>query len=273
MCVSHPCSPVLFDPRLVESMTVFAQSSPSHSPVVCGTLSLCFKLAPLFSNDLDRSLSLAAVCRKLFTTSVSKSCGHVLSQFQQMACSEDPELLVALCKLRESSSGDQDLQAILSQDLVIKLGDVAMSGSSRVIYRRLMAAFDIAVPLPAECHHALCQRVSISVSASLSSAKAAAATRNLFSTKVYAVLKCVADVTLRSLLFAPYFSRDPQFAEAVFSISHSLPAEIAQGESNLRDNDEDTDFVLVRTATASDAIDKLRTLTTEPLAPPAPSDR
>jgi hypothetical protein len=75
------------------------------------------------------------------------------------------------------------------------------------------------------------------VAASLSSAQAAAARQDLVSTKVYAVLKCIADISFRSSPFLPYFSesQNPQFAEAVVSIAQSLPAESAQGESNLYD--------------------------------------
>jgi len=149
-----------------------------------------------------------------------------------------------------------------------------MTGSSRAIYRRLKSAFDIAAPLTAECHLELCQRVSGSVAASLSSAQAAAARQDLVSTKVYAVLKCIADISFRSSPFLPYFSesQNPQFAEAVVSIAQSLPAESAQGESNLRDDDHSTDFALVRTATASNAIERLRRLTSEPFSPLSPSE-
>jgi len=270
-CVSHPCAAVLFDPRLVDCMAVFARSSPSQSPVVSDTLSLCFKLAPLFSNDPDRSLSIAAVCHQLLTAPIPHSLDATLLLFQRMACSEDPELLNALSKLRSRQSGHQGWETILNPDLVMKLVEDVMCGSSRAIYRRLTTAFEIAAPLTAECHQELCQRVIGSVLASLSSAKAAAARKDLVSTKVYAVLKCIADISFRSSPFLAYFSH-PQFAEAVVSIGQSLPAENALGESNLRDDDQATDFGLVRTATASDAIERLRRLTSEPFTPTSPSD-
>jgi hypothetical protein len=236
-CVSHPCAAILFDPRLVDCMAVFARSSPSQSPVVSDTLSLCFKLAPLFANDPERSRSFAAVCHQLLTASAPHSLDATRLLFQQMACSEDPELLLALCKLRDSGSGHQGWETILNGYLVMKLVDNLMTGSSRAIYRRLKSAFEIAAPLTAECHLELCQRVSGSVAASLSSAQAAAARQDLVSTKVYAVLKCIADISFRSSPFLPYFSesQNPQFAEAVVSIAQSLPAESAQGESNLYD--------------------------------------
>jgi hypothetical protein len=204
----------------------------SSAAVACGTLSLCFRLAPIFSNDLERSLSIAAVCNCLFSPQSPHHQEDLLLQFHALASAEDPELLMALCKLRDRSSDCQGCDVILRLDLVLKLAECTAPCSTKSLYRRMMAAFEVASPLPAESHSQLCRRVCNLVSTLLPSTQTAADSKELFSTKAYAVLKCISDFPRHSP-FLSYFLNDPLFIQAVFNLAQSLPLENVPGDSNL----------------------------------------
>jgi hypothetical protein len=232
---SHPCAAVLSDPRLVSCLATTAQSLDSvqssiQSSLASQTGSLCFKLAPLLSHDPDRSLSIAKVCNSLLSVAECKFHVAPLQYFQQVAGLDDTELLFSMCKWRNSGmlSDTQSLDKLLCSDLALQLVSEASPCASRGIYRRLVAAFEIAASLSDDCRHGVCQ----SVCALLSNFRLAVGEAGILKTKAYAVLKSIADVPVTSP-FLHLFSKEEVFVEAVASISlqpHALPA---QEKSNL----------------------------------------
>ncbi len=227
----HPCSAVLFEPRLVKCLRTFAESplseltqSTSSATVAFDTISLCFKLAPLFSHDSDCSLSLATVCNKLSLSASQSQSRTLITHFQNLAVSEDPELLLALCKLRAT-----DLRAcekLLCPDLIVKLAEDSAAMSSRDLHRRLVVSFDVASQLSSETQEHLCRSVCDLMSRLLPSSTLPFSPESVVSTKAYAVLKCISNLSLDSP-YLRHFSNDHRFSEAVNIIAESLPAAAA----------------------------------------------
>jgi len=77
--VSHRCSSVLFDDCLVKCMAAAADASPPES-VSIDSISLCFKLPPLFAHEQDRSRSMARLCSRFLAHLESAIVGHVWPQ-------------------------------------------------------------------------------------------------------------------------------------------------------------------------------------------------
>jgi hypothetical protein len=205
------------------------------------TGSLCFKLAPLLSHDPDRSLSIAKVCNSLLSVAECKFHTTPLRYFQQIAGLDDTELLFSMCKWRDSGmlSDTQSLDKLLCSDLALQLVAEASPCTSRVIYRRLVAAFEIAASLSDECRHAICK----SVCALLSNFRLAVGEGGILKTKAYAVLKSIADAPATSP-FLHLFSTEQVFLDAVASISLHQPHAVSpssapsaqQEKSNLYDH-------------------------------------
>ena len=234
--VSHPCSSVLFDDRLVHCMNTAVDSSPPES-ISADSISLCFKLAPLFAHENDRSRCIASVCKRFLTHSEATLQDSLMGHFHRLASFEDPELLLALCNLASDSAIGDD--KILSQDLAITLvdGTHARHFSSRVLHRRVTAAFEIGRHLAPECQQAICGRICSMMFSLLPPAtdSAVGAGGNLFPTKAYASLKSISDLSDDSP-FLQYVSQDHHFIEAVrhlSDITSSLPVATADQRTNL----------------------------------------
>lgn len=225
--VSHPCSSVLFDSRLVKCLAKVASPElaqlPCRPTTASATISLCFKLASLFSHDIHRSLELASICTKVFSHSESQSQSQdeLMSHFETLASSEDLELLNALCRLRAKDFSS--CEKLLRPSLAMKLLQDVDSVSSRELYRRLTLAFEISAPFPEESQNCVCQTVCGMLSTLLPSATVVGARASIMSTKAYAVLKSISNLPTDS----PYlrrFSNAPQFIEAVHIMSSHVPA-------------------------------------------------
>jgi hypothetical protein len=196
---------------------------PWRPTTASATISLCFKLASLFSHDIHCSLELASICTNVFSHSESQSLSQdeLMSHFQTLASSEDPELLNALCSLRAKDF--RSCEKLLCPALAMKLLQDADSVSSRELYKRLTLAFEISAPFPEESQNCVCQTVCGMLSTLLPSATVAGARASVISTKAYAVLKSISNLPTDS----PYlrrFSNAPQFIEAVHIMSSHVRA-------------------------------------------------
>ena len=230
--VSHPCSSVLFDDRLVKCMAAAADASPPES-VSTDSISLCFKLAPLFAHEQDRSRSIARICSRFLAHSEGALVGH----FHRLASSEDPELLFAMCNIDSDAAVGGD--KILSKELAISLAVDAPHFSSRALHRRVTAAFEIGRQLPPDSQKEICGSVCSMLYRLLPSAAdfAVGAGGNLFPTKAYAALKSISDLRDDSS-FLQFAAQDENFVSAVrhlSDITESLPVAAADQKTNLYD--------------------------------------
>jgi hypothetical protein len=127
--VSHPCSSVLFDPRLVTSLETTA-SCPLPFPLLArDALSLCFKLAALFAHEKDRLQAVATVAQKFLAQEASS-----MLHFHQLLSSQDPELAVAICKFRVPAFESRGDDCVFFKSLAMKMADDAPHVSSRAMY-------------------------------------------------------------------------------------------------------------------------------------------
>jgi hypothetical protein len=219
--VSHPCSSVLFDSRLVEKTLVTTVQSPIlESAIARDTISLCFRLAPLFARENDRLRSIASIANQLLLPEYEE-------YFLQLASSDDPELFLAMCRNRSTSS---DFHGCYFKEVALKLTDVAPHFSSRAVHRRLASCFEIALQLPSDLHAQIVDKIcSFGIA---SESLLTGAERQPLSTKCYAVLKSISDLPDDSP-FIRHFSEHERFALAVSALDNSMCSATSDQETNL----------------------------------------
>lgn len=224
--VSHPCSSVLFDPRLVTSLETTASCNLPSPFVARDALSLCFKLAALFAHEKDRLQAVATVAQKFLTHPES------LSYFHQLLSSQDPELVVAICKFRIPAFESHGDEEVFFKSLAMKMADDAPHVSSRAVHRRVSAGFEIACKLAAGHHQEICDKFCSMIANLVEAGPCVGAEEGAFPAKAYAALKSISDLPDHSP-FLSVLSHNEHFVRSVAAMHSSLSIATADQKTNL----------------------------------------